>query len=90
MAVRAYPKDQLRTRIPQLTISAILYSSVDQMRDSQSSCATCAKAKIKCVRFPQQDACDRCTRLQKQCHARETPARKDRISKPSYVVLIYV
>ncbi|KAI3395280.1 hypothetical protein diail_1478 [Diaporthe ilicicola] len=50
------------------------------------ACATCAKAKSRCIPGPVEDVCERCHRLNKPCSA-QTPAppRKRKAPKPTRV-----
>ncbi|KAJ0107627.1 hypothetical protein J7T55_007818 [Diaporthe amygdali] len=50
------------------------------------ACATCAKAKSRCIPGPTDDVCERCHRLNKPCSA-QTPAppRKRKAPKPTRV-----
>ncbi|KAL1852818.1 hypothetical protein Daus18300_012062 [Diaporthe australafricana] len=50
------------------------------------ACATCAKAKSRCIPGPADDVCERCHRLNKPCSA-QTPAppRKRKAPKPTRV-----
>lgn len=56
-----------------------------KMKSSPPSCTICAKAKSRCVRLPDQDACDRCTRLRKVCVAKEQGTVKRKSHKVAYV-----
>ncbi|KAI7285732.1 hypothetical protein KC345_g1566 [Hortaea werneckii] len=60
--------------------------SQDVRMDSKTtvrSCVTCSKAKAKCVRQSGNEACERCSRLSKECLSREPMRRKRKVLKSS-------
>lgn len=69
-------------------IAAVCFRKDYKMRTIAPSCAICAKAKSRCVRLPGQEACDRCTRLQKECYTRAQSSRKQKSGKVTYVEIL--
>ncbi|KAI7491017.1 hypothetical protein KC351_g219 [Hortaea werneckii] len=53
------------------------------LKTTARSCVTCSKAKAKCVRQPGNEACERCSRLSKECLSREPMRRKRKVLKSS-------
>ncbi|KAK4506493.1 hypothetical protein PRZ48_000225 [Zasmidium cellare] len=45
------------------------------------SCITCAKAKAKCVKSAGAEKCERCSRLNKECHSKEPVLRRKKVVK---------
>ena len=45
------------------------------------ACASCAKSKCRCVRRPERQTCERCFRLNKQCHAAQSTRRSNTETK---------
>ncbi|KAI7577262.1 hypothetical protein KC319_g18952, partial [Hortaea werneckii] len=53
------------------------------LKTTARSCVTCSKAKAKCVRQSGNEACERCSRLSKECLSREPMRRKRKVLKSS-------
>jgi hypothetical protein len=58
-----------------------------KMKATPPSCTVCVKAKSKCVRLPDQESCDRCTRLRKVCVTKERGTVKRKSYKVTYAHL---